>query len=255
MTTTTTRTAKRPATTAVRVAKRPATKTTEKPAGRVATKRAVPKVEPVKVSKPKVTKVETVEPKAPRVARRPKAVEVQPEVEPTTFAFLMDGEVKATKAFHTVEAAKSYGTTNFVTDTKKGWKLSWKGNRGGYTLTRHNSNGKVVDSPLVIKRANADGSVPQPKEKPEPLGFDEFGYRNGSDSSIAAHILIEGGESRGDINEKVSEAIKAANGGSLLTRNQSEKVIPTIVGNVFMRLRKEKGYKVESTWRLVPPTE
>jgi hypothetical protein len=247
--TTTTRTAVR------KVAKKATATTTAK--GRVATKPVVAKPEPKKIAKPKVTAPVEAEVKAPRVATKPKTA-VAPKPTAVTkpdyehFAFLVDGEHKVSKTLKDIEAAKAYAEAELMTDSKKGWTVEWKGNRGGYTATRLNSRGTEVDSPVVIKRTGEDGKLPTPKVKAEPLGFDEFGYRNGSDASIAAHILVEGGRSRSEINERVAQAIKEAN-GSLLTRTGSEKVIPTIVGNVVMRLR-EKGYKIESAWRLVPPT-
>jgi hypothetical protein len=85
-----------------------------------------------------------------------------------------------------------------------------------------------------------------------PVATDPFNFLEGSDSSIAAHALVEGGASRAEINERVREELKKTNG--LKTRSGREKIVSTIVGNVFLKLV-EQGYEVDSHWKLKPPPE
>lgn len=224
------RTATKP--TAVAPVKVPRTAT--KPATKVAVKPA-----PVKVAKPKAAKVaQTSKSKATKA--------VQPTSE--KFSFYVDGEFAETLPFATLEGAQEYAETQFI-EPRKGWTVTWKGNRAGYTPQVTNSRGNPVESNVRVSRGeHKDKAAPR-----EVLGLDEYGFRNGSDSSIAAHALIEGGASRSEINEKVRERIAATNG--LKTRGGKEKVIATIVGNTFMALVNKKGYSVESSWQMVPPTK
>lgn len=90
--------------------------------------------------------------------------------------------------------------------------------------------------------------VPATKGKREPKGMNSHGFRNGSDSAIIVDIMVEGGLDRQDINDKVAAAINA------LTRSGRQKNIPSLISGLLARLD-ERGYKIESSWRLVPPTE
>lgn len=76
--------------------------------------------------------------------------------------------------------------------------------------------------------------------------YDENGFAVGTASAIIAEIICEGGKSRNEINAKVAKKI----GGE--TRNGTERNVPSMVTNIVGKLR-ERGYKEESTWRMVPP--
>lgn len=82
---------------------------------------------------------------------------------------------------------------------------------------------------------------------------DEYGFIKGTDSSIAAHVLAEGGASRPALYSTIEERIKEAHGGdeaSLVTRNGTPKDIPNMVATV-VSFMKERGYVPESQWKMV----
>ena len=72
------------------------------------------------------------------------------------------------------------------------------------------------------------------------------GFRNGSDSATIVDILVAGGLDRQDINDKVAAAIGTE------TRTGRTKNIPSLISGLLARLE-ERGYTVESSWRVVPP--
>ncbi len=76
--------------------------------------------------------------------------------------------------------------------------------------------------------------------------LNEHGFRIGSDSAIIVDILLNGGLDRHDLNQKVADSIEP------LTKGGREKNIPSLISMLLTRLE-ARGYKVESTWRLVPP--
>lgn len=87
----------------------------------------------------------------------------------------------------------------------------------------------------------------------EPRGKDQFGFFEGTDISITAHVLLEGGTSRPALYAKVQERIIEEAGGAedaLITRNGTQKNIPNLVATVVSTL-KERGYVVESSWKMV----
>lgn len=91
--------------------------------------------------------------------------------------------------------------------------------------------------------------APAPKKgRREPKGMNAHGFRNGSDSATIVDIMVEGGLDRQDINDKVAEAIEP------LTRSGRQKNIPSLISGLLARLE-ERGYKIESSWRLIPPSE
>jgi hypothetical protein len=77
-------------------------------------------------------------------------------------------------------------------------------------------------------------------------GMNEHGFRNNSDSAKIVDIMVAGGLDRQDINEKVASAITTE------TRNGQRKNIPSLVSGLLARLE-QKGYVVESSWKLIPP--
>ena len=78
--------------------------------------------------------------------------------------------------------------------------------------------------------------------------MNEHGFRNNSDSAKIVDIMVAGGLDRQDINEKVASAITTE------TRNGQRKNIPSLVSGLLARLE-ERGYVVESSWKLIPPTK
>lgn len=86
--------------------------------------------------------------------------------------------------------------------------------------------------------------------KPAPRQKDQFGFMEGTDSSIAAHALAEGGSDRVAIYDIIREKIESNTDGGLQTRNGTEKNIPNLVATVLKQMR-NRGWIVESTWRVV----
>lgn len=99
-----------------------------------------------------------------------------------------------------------------------------------------------------------EGDAPDPidesdagtKKRKGPRGMTAHGFRNGSDSAIIVDILVQGGLDRQDINERVAAAIGTE------TRSGRTKNIPSLISGLLARLE-ERGYHIESTWRVVPP--
>ena len=90
--------------------------------------------------------------------------------------------------------------------------------------------------------------VAAPKGKRVPKGMNSHGFRNGSDSAKIVDIMVEGGLDRQDINDKVAAVIDPN------TRSGRQKNIPSLISGLLARLD-ERGYKIESSWRLIPPSE
>lgn len=85
---------------------------------------------------------------------------------------------------------------------------------------------------------------------PAPRQKDQFGFMEGTDSSIAAHALAEGGADRVTIYDKIRDQIESNSESGLQTRNGTEKNIPNLVATVLKQMR-DRGWVVESTWRVV----
>lgn len=79
-------------------------------------------------------------------------------------------------------------------------------------------------------------------------GMTQHGFRVGSDSAIIVDLLVAGGLDRQDINEKVAAAINP------MTRSGRQKNIPSLISGLLARLE-QRGYHIESSWRLVPPAD
>lgn len=79
---------------------------------------------------------------------------------------------------------------------------------------------------------------------------DPFGFIEGTDSSIAAYALHEGGTDRMEIYERIRERIKNDTTAGLITRKGTEKNIPNLAATVVKQMR-ARGWIVESTWRMV----
>lgn len=82
-----------------------------------------------------------------------------------------------------------------------------------------------------------------------PRDLNEHGFVKGSDSEKIVEVLLAGGADRADINDKVLKAL-----GKKKTRNGNAPNTSSLIANILRRL-KDKGYRIESTWVLVPPSE
>ena len=104
----------------------------------------------------------------------------------------------------------------------------------------------VIDSaPTVVVAETQTTPEPKPSRR-QPRGMNAHGFRNGSDSATIVDILVAGGLDRQDINDKVAAAIGTE------TRTGRTKNIPSLISGLLARLE-ERGYTVESSWRVVPP--
>lgn len=104
-----------------------------------------------------------------------------------------------------------------------------------------------------MAKARSRTATVQTQEKADkltPRQKDIFGYTEGTDSSITALTLAEGGADRSEIYEKIRGRIEEQSATGLVTRNGTEKNIPNLVSTVLRQL-KPKGWAVESHWKLV----
>lgn len=76
---------------------------------------------------------------------------------------------------------------------------------------------------------------------------DATGFVVGTDQDTIALALIEGGESRADVVEGLRNTL------DLETRNGTEKQITNMVSGVLNKML-ERGFTVESSFAVVPPT-
>jgi hypothetical protein len=80
-----------------------------------------------------------------------------------------------------------------------------------------------------------------------PRELNEHGFVKGSDSEKVVEILLEGGQDRNDINEKIRKRL----GGT--TKNSTQRNVSSTVASILNKLRSQ-GYYVESSWKLCEPT-
>ena len=110
-------------------------------------------------------------------------------------------------------------------------------------------------SEKVRKKTTGKSRTARTKSKtitaPAPRQKDQFGFMEGTDSSIAAHALAAGGADRTTIYDNIREQIESNSESGLQTRNGTEKNIPNLVATVLKQMR-DRGWIVESTWRVVP---
>lgn len=85
------------------------------------------------------------------------------------------------------------------------------------------------------------------REAPKREMNDATGFAVGSDQDIIATELLEGGESRAEIAERLSGMIDTE------TRNGTEKQIVNMVSGVLSKLL-ARGYTVEQSFIVLPPT-
>lgn len=105
------------------------------------------------------------------------------------------------------------------------------------------------DTTAIADQPDADESAPVAKKgRRAPKGLTEHGFRNGSDSATIVDIMVQGGLDRQDINDKVAAAI------NIQTRSGRTKNIPSLISGLLARLE-QRGYYIESSWRLVPPSD
>jgi hypothetical protein len=101
---------------------------------------------------------------------------------------------------------------------------------------------KTASRPKASGRKKAAKKVAPPARVREK---DEYGFEVGTDSSVIAEELIEGGASRQDINDRVGERI------GYETSNGTEKNVPALVSGILNRMLATGEFEVESDWRLV----
>lgn len=85
---------------------------------------------------------------------------------------------------------------------------------------------------------------------PGPRQKDPFGFMEGTDSSIAAYALTEGGADRVAIYDIIRDKIESNTDAGLQTRNGTEKNIPNLAATVVKQMR-NRGWIIESTWKMV----
>ena len=115
------------------------------------------------------------------------------------------------------------------------------------TAPRKTAPKKVASTPAPVK-------TPRKKVTPAPAPvttsereFNDHGFVVGTDSAVISEALVSGGASRKEVNAKIAEVIAGT------TRNGSPKNIPALVAGILSRMI-DRGYVVESSYRLVPPT-
>jgi hypothetical protein len=109
----------------------------------------------------------------------------------------------------------------------------------------------------TTRKAPAKAAPAKVEAKPkqttgEGRTVDLHGFTPGTDSSLIAEALVEGGETRVDVNRLAAEKIAKVNG--IKTRQGSDKNVPSLLSSILKRLQAQ-GYTIESSWRLVPPPE
>lgn len=116
---------------------------------------------------------------------------------------------------------------------------------------------KAAPAKAPARKTNPAKSAPASKtvmdKEARPRVYDPHNYVENSDSSIIANCLVEGGESRSTVNEEITERITNTNG--ILTRGGKPKNIASLTSSIMKQLVQERGYTVESSFRLIPPPE
>lgn len=103
------------------------------------------------------------------------------------------------------------------------------------------NNGIVTDDPEERRRLAL-----QAVQARAMRTMNRHGFRSWSDSAKIVDVLLEGGLDRQDINEKVAKVIGP------YTRSGCEKNIPSRISGLLAQLM-ERGYTIESSWRVVEP--
>jgi hypothetical protein len=99
------------------------------------------------------------------------------------------------------------------------------------------------------KKATKAAPKPKVAEVTNSAGreFDAHGFVVGSDSSKIVAELLAGGSGRGEVSARIESILNGS------TRYGNDKNVSSLISGLLTRL-KERGYTVEQTWRLVPPT-
>jgi hypothetical protein len=125
-------------------------------------------------------------------------------------------------------------------------KKSTTGARRGRPPGSKNKTGpatKKVSAPAKKKNAkpgSGRGGANRPVNE-------ETGFVEGTDQDVIASCLLEGGESRQEIAERVESLIETE------TRNGTDKQIVNMISGVLSKLL-ARGYTVEQSFQVVPPT-
>lgn len=113
------------------------------------------------------------------------------------------------------------------------------------TTTRTTARKAVKRRPKPKKTAAKKTTAKKPGTSYDT--FNVHGFRVGSDQAIIVDALVKGGFDRGDVVAKATKSLPTT-----VTRNDRVKNVSSLVSALLSRLTSE-GYKVESSWRLVPP--
>lgn len=97
---------------------------------------------------------------------------------------------------------------------------------------------KTVARKTGTKAAKADG-------RSLPRELNEHGFVIGSNSEKILNAMLEGGDSRSDIANRVKKSVKSRNGESVNAN--------ALISGLLHRLLPQ-GYTVEQHWQLLPPT-
>lgn len=152
--------------------------------------------------------------------------------------------VKSKKSSTRARAASS--NTSKKTSTRTPSKSSSKTK----TKARNTGPAKSNRGPAKKTAAKKVSKVAAPAKKTRggvTREMDEVtGFAIGTDSHIIAEALVEGGESRQDIIEYLRENMNTE------TRNGTEKPVANLVSAIINKML-DRGFTVESSYRLVPP--
>lgn len=100
-------------------------------------------------------------------------------------------------------------------------------------------------SKTAIKKKVAPKATTSTAVKSDSKGNDEYGMRKGTDLSIAAAEIVQGGKSRVDIIERLTKKLDNE------TRTGKPKAVASVLAQAVKRLE-AAGYVEESSWRMVP---
>ena len=107
---------------------------------------------------------------------------------------------------------------------------------------------KAAAKKAATKKTAAKGTAKSARGFRRELNV--HGFVPGSDSALIVDALIDGGKDRHDATAKAVKKIEKSSGMS--TRGGGQKNVPSLISGLMARLT-ERGYKIESEWRLKPP--
>jgi hypothetical protein len=148
--------------------------------------------------------------------------------------------IMATKAKKTVPAKKAASKSKAKTaPATKAKTKSAPAKKATSTKAKTTTKAKTAAKPKGKQKITNGQSLPR--------DLNEHGFVKGSQSEKIVECLLEGGKDRREVNEKIRKALKGP------TRNGTEHNVSSLSANLLKRLR-DKGYTIESSWRLVEPT-